>query len=910
MIQRILLLLMLIATGGEAIAQSAGFNTTYIVLSINNSSNLYYDLNANTGNYDFNDAQLGAFCAGNTNALIFKGAEHNVFKCNGCDLTSTRLYYRIYQTGTSGGAFVSNALNYFSENSSGGCVNQRWQKLDFNTNLLAGLSAGNYTFEVYSDASITCQGGTAYASNNGANYKAYFTVDAQTVGGTVSSAQTICTGTAPANLTLSGHTGSVVKWQRSTSADFTSGVTDIANTSTTLTSAQIGALTQTTYFRAVVKSGMCSEQNSSSVAITVNPQTVGGSLSSGFTFCTTSNSGTFTLTGHTGSIIRWESAPVADFTSGVVQITNTTTSYNFSNVTQTTYYRAVVQSGVCAVQYSTVGSVTINPNTWTGAVDNDWSNPGNWCGGVPSADDDVVVNENTVLPVIESGVTAQAGSITVLSNAGITIESGGNLIVTNAVDIEEGGEFIIEDNANLIQVNDVANTGTANVTKLSSPLYRLDYTIWSAPVEGQNLLDFSPNTVPTRFYSYSENLDIYTGLNPAVTDFELGYGYLIRMPNNHPPFVSSETPGVQWTGNFTGTLNNGEITVSVANTANGFNMVGNPYPSPINIHDFYTENTGIIEPGSALYFFRKRNDTSATTSTYATITMAAYVANEAPGGDTGSDTFTGNPANWVINPGQGFFVKVDSSPIVFNNSMRAIANNGQFFRQAENNNDDWAISRLWLNFTGVNGEFSQAAIAYNAQTTTGIDYGWDGRSANDGPIALYTTAMGENLSVQARGEFAVQDVVLLGFSVSQAGTYTIALNNLDGVFTAIDEIYLKDLEEQQVVNLKETGYTFNSGAGQINDRFEIVYSMEALDNAAFASAQNVVLYQKDGVITIDAGSTQLHSVKVFDVHGREILEKKDINTNTAIFTNAMPKNQLLIFSIITEKGNVIKKIIN
>ena len=382
------------------------------------------------------------------------------------------------------------------------------------------------------------------------------------------------------------------------------------------------------------------------------------------------------------------------------------------------------------------------------------------------------------------------------------------------------------------------------------------------------------------------------------------------MPNNHPPFVSSETPGVQWTGNFTGTLNNGEITVSVANTANGFNMVGNPYPSPINIHDFYTENTGIIEPGSALYFFRKRNDTSATTSTYATITMAAYVANEAPGGDTGSDTFTGNPANWVINPGQGFFVKVDSSPIVFNNSMRAIANNGQFFRQAENNNDDWAISRLWLNFTGVNGEFSQAAIAYNAQTTTGIDYGWDGRSANDGPIALYTTAMGENLSVQARGEFAVQDVVLLGFSVSQAGTYTIALNNLDGVFTAIDEIYLKDLEEQQVVNLKETGYTFNSGAGQINDRFEIVYSMEALDNAAFASAQNVVLYQKDGVITIDAGSTQLHSVKVFDVHGREILEKKDINTNTAIFTNAMPKNQLLIFSIITEKGNVIKKIIN
>ncbi|WP_297333239.1 T9SS sorting signal type C domain-containing protein [Flavobacterium sp.] len=910
MIQRILLLLMLIAAGGEAIAQSAGFNTTYIVLSINNSSNLYYDLNANTGNYDFNDAQLGAFCAGNTNALIFKGAEHNVFKCNGCDLTSTRLYYRIYQTGTSGGSFVSNALNYFSENSSGGCVNQRWQKLDFNTNLLAGLSAGNYTFEVYSDASITCQGGTAFASNNGANYKAYFTVDAQTVGGTVSSAQTICTGTAPANLTLAGHTGSVVKWQRSTSADFTSGVTDIANTSTTLTSAQIGSLTQTTYFRAVVKSGVCSEQNSSSVAITVNPQTVGGTLSSGFTFCTTSNSGTFTLTGHTGSIIRWESSPVADFSSAVTQITNTTASYNFSNVTQTTYYRAVVQSGVCSVQYSTVRSVIINPNTWTGAVDNDWSNPGNWCGGVPSDDDDVVVDENTVLPMIADGVTAEAGSITVLSNAGITIESGGNLIVTNAVDIEEGGEFIIHDNANLIQVNDVANTGTAQVTKNSSPLYRLDYTIWSAPVEGQNLLDFSPMTVPTRFYSYSENLDIYTGLNPAVTDFEPGYGYLIRMPNNHPPFVSSETPGVQWAGNFTGTLNNGEITVPVANTANGFNMVGNPYPSPINIHDFYTENTGIIEPGSALYFFRKRNDTSATTSTYATVTMAAYVANTAPGGDTGSDTFTGNPANWVINPGQGFFVKVDSSPLVFNNSMRAIANNGQFFRVAQNNESE-TISRLWLNFTGVNGEFSQAAIAYNAQTTTGIDYGWDGRSANDGPIALYTTAMGENLSVQARGEFNADDVVPVGFSVLQPGEYTIELNSLDGAFTNIDEIYLKDLEQQQVVNLKESSYTFTAGAGQVNDRFEILFSLSALDNTLFASSENkVVLYQNGGAITIDAFNTQLSAVKIFDIHGREIFQRNNIDSGKTTITGLRQQNQMLIVTITTDKGSVVKKIIH
>src|SRR6185503_18295808 len=44
------------------------------------------------------------------------------------------------------------------------------------------------------------------------------TVNPLTVGGNVASAQTICSGSTPANLTLSGQTGSVVKWQRSSDA--------------------------------------------------------------------------------------------------------------------------------------------------------------------------------------------------------------------------------------------------------------------------------------------------------------------------------------------------------------------------------------------------------------------------------------------------------------------------------------------------------------------------------------------------------------------------------------------------------------------------------------------------------------------------------------------------------------------
>ncbi len=160
--------------GGMLYSQTAGFNTTYAVLSVNGGANTYYDLQATTGNPDFNGTNLGSF--NSTNSLTLKGAEHNVYKCGGCDLTSTRLYYRVYMTGSTPGAF-SNLSIGFSSGGANGCggEDQQWSNTGYSTNVLTGLSAGNYTFEVYSDASVTCEGGTVYAGNFGLNYKATFT---------------------------------------------------------------------------------------------------------------------------------------------------------------------------------------------------------------------------------------------------------------------------------------------------------------------------------------------------------------------------------------------------------------------------------------------------------------------------------------------------------------------------------------------------------------------------------------------------------------------------------------------------------------------------------------------------------------------------------------------------------------
>ena len=74
------------------------------------------------------------------------------------------------------------------------------------------------------------------------------------------------------------------------------------------------------------------------------------------TVCAGFNSGTLTLTGYTGSILKYQ----ANSGSGFVDLANTAPTYTFSNLTQTTSFRAVVQNGANAPVTSTVATVTVN----------------------------------------------------------------------------------------------------------------------------------------------------------------------------------------------------------------------------------------------------------------------------------------------------------------------------------------------------------------------------------------------------------------------------------------------------------------------------------------------------------------------------------------------------------------------
>jgi gliding motility-associated-like protein len=99
----------------------------------------------------------------------------------------------------------------------------------------------------------------------------------------------------------------------------------------------------------------CTSALSDTATINVDPTSVAGAVSGTNEVCKGSG-GTLTVSGHTGSVVKWQYS-----TDGITyyDIANTSTTHNFSNLNVKTWFRVVVKSGVCPVDVSTAYVVDI-----------------------------------------------------------------------------------------------------------------------------------------------------------------------------------------------------------------------------------------------------------------------------------------------------------------------------------------------------------------------------------------------------------------------------------------------------------------------------------------------------------------------------------------------------------------------
>lgn len=624
------------------------------------------------------------------------------------------------------------------------------------------------------------------------------------------------------------------------------------------------------------------------IPVEILPESFGGTIANNVQqICAGTSPADLVLNGSVGNVLYWQKSTVADF-STFQNLSVFTTTINASEIgplNETTYFRAILQNGDCDEQFSSIATVTIKSTTWNGM---------SWTNGNP---------DSVTTAIFEANYTATASinacNVIVKNGAIVTIPTGFTLTANGAVKVESGS-LTFENNANLIQIAEVQNSGNVVVKRNSSALKRLDYTLWSSPVTNQPLFSFSPQTTANRFYFYNSADNVYNVIpSSPTTVFDRAKGYLIRMPNNHPATV----PTI-WNGSFTGVPHNGTITVPLQNfgAEKRFTLVGNPYPSPIDARLFVQNVSNDANITGTLYFWRKTND--ATQPSYYTWTTLGLVAPI-----TTDQTVVANN-NDVIQTGQGFFVeaKENATSFVFNNAMRKDDHANQFFKATTEATE---YNRVWLNATNAEGWFSQTLIGYFTDGSDDLDSS-DGKYINDGDIAFSSLISNVPYAIQGKSlPFNPSDVVPMYLKVKNAGNYTIAIDHVDGLFLGTQEIFLRDNLLEISHNLKLSPYTFATQAGSFDSRFEVVYQNASLsvDNPIFTS-NSVVLYKKANEVVINAGNTILEHVEVFDIRGRLLANAKKINA-TEVSINVGEVNQVLIVKITSKDGiTVSKKTVN
>ena len=213
-------------------------------------------------------------------------------------------------------------------------------------------STSTVTRFYYVVVSGTC--GSAISNVSGA-----ITISPTSVAGSIAGATTVCSGTNTTVLTLSGNTGTI-QWQSSTdNITFTNIVSATTSTYTAIN------LTVTTYYRAVVTSGVCSSATTTASSVTVSPTSVAGNIAGATTVCSGTNATVLTLSGNIGAI-QWQSS--IDNVTFTNIASATASTYTATNITATTYYRAVVTSGVCAPATTTAVTITVSPTSLPGSI--------------------------------------------------------------------------------------------------------------------------------------------------------------------------------------------------------------------------------------------------------------------------------------------------------------------------------------------------------------------------------------------------------------------------------------------------------------------------------------------------------------------------------------------------------------
>jgi hypothetical protein len=301
------------------------------------------------------------------------------------------------------------------------------------------------------------------------------------------------------------------------------------------------------------------------------------------------------------------------------------------------------------------------------------------------------------------------------------------------------------------------------------------------------------------------------------------------------------------------------------NPDNDFNLIGNPYPSAVDIESFLNTNgetNGVID--GTVYLWTHATEISNngySDSDYVTYNYVGAIA---------VDENTEVSKN--IGSGQGFFVRaLKSAPVVFDPSMILLNANDQFFKSSQAKNSI-EKDRMWLNLKGSDQSFKQILMGFDDKATDQMDNGYDAIYLDGGrSLGFYSLLNDQKLAIQGLGAFESSKKIDLGFNVAIDGlAMTLELGRVEGVLEEA-EIILIDHELGIMHDLKQNAYDFKTvSKGEFPGRFSLVFNRTILLTDEATLSDKVQIYMQEEKLLVDS-KEEIIEIKIYDALGRLLI---------------------------------------
>ena len=215
---------------------------------------------------------------------------------------------------------------------------------------------------------------------------------------------------------------------------------------------------------------------------------------------------------------------------------------------------------------------------------------------------------------------------------------------------------------------------------------------------------------------------------------------------------------------------------------------------------------------------------------------------------------------------------------------------------------------VWLNLENADGMFSQQLVGYFENSTNGLDDGYNGLLNDGGNYINFYSLIDDNAyKIQGRESFDNKDQVRLGYFSAVAGPFNINIDSKEGVFDeGQTNVYLEDKLTNTIHDLKKGPYNFETESGTFNDRFVLRYKDKTLGTGDFDKVNmQVVVSVKNKKININSSIETIDKVQVYDLSGRSLYQKINVDAKEFSIQNLKSSHQALLVKVVLHDGQII-----